>query len=254
MLRISDGIQFPGSMRWELFACLIVTWVVVYFALWKSIKSSSQSRYVLATLPFILIIVFLGRALTLEGADLGLKYFFKPNWSRLQDVNVWINAAAQVFNSLGIAYGSMMTFSSYNKYNNNMLHDALVVAFVNAITCILVGIFAFATLGNIAIEQGLAVDKAITEGPGFIFVVFTQALAKMPAPQMWGTIFFFTLLCLGLNAQFALVEVVVTSMHDAYTQWIKRKFVYHELVVLIVCIVALLLGVPNVLQVFIRFS
>lgn len=86
-------------------------------------------------------------------------------------------------------------------------------------------------------------------GPGFIFVVYTQVLAKMPAPQMWAVMFFFMLLCLGLNNQFAIVEVVVTSIQDAYPNWIKRKLVYYELLVLFTCGISLLLGIPYVLQV-----
>lgn len=254
VLKISDGIEYPGSMRWELIACLVCAWILVYFALWKSIKSSSKTRYFTATMPFVLIIVFLGRALTLEGADIGLKFFFKPNWDLLYDSNVWINAAAQVFNSLGISFGSMIAFASYNKYNNNMLHDTLAVSFVNAITCLIVGIFAFATLGNLALEQAISVDKVVSDGPGFIFVVYTQTLAKMPAPRMWAVMFFFLFLCLGLNSQFAIVEVVVTSIQDGFSSWIKRKLIYHELLVLIVCVISFFFGIPNIIQVNINLK
>jgi solute carrier family 6 (neurotransmitter transporter, taurine) member 6 len=82
----------------------------------------------------------------------------------LSQSKVWINAASQNFNSIGIAFGSMISFASYNKYNNNILHDTLAVSFVNAITSLLVGIFAFATIGNIALEQGSSVEDVITDG------------------------------------------------------------------------------------------
>uniref|UniRef100_A0A182J770 Transporter n=1 Tax=Anopheles atroparvus TaxID=41427 RepID=A0A182J770_ANOAO len=248
VLQISHGIEFPGGMRWELVACLVCAWILVYFAIWKSIKSSAKVRYLTATLPFVLIVVFLGRSLTLEGADKGLHYFFRPNWQELGRANVWINAAAQNFNSIGIAFGSMISFASYNKYNNNILHDTLAVSFVNAVTSLLVGIFAFATIGNIALEQSTTVEDVISGGPGLIFVVYPQALAKMPAAQLWAVLFFFMLLCLGLNSQFAIVEVVVTSIQDAFPRWIKRKLVYHELLVLIVCVVSFFAGLPNLIQ------
>jgi solute carrier family 6 (neurotransmitter transporter, taurine) member 6 len=44
ILQISQGIEYPGGMRWELVACLICAWILVYFALWKSIKSSGKVR------------------------------------------------------------------------------------------------------------------------------------------------------------------------------------------------------------------
>lgn len=181
---MSAGLEYPGGMRWELVACLICAWILVYFAIWKSIKSSSKVRYFTATLPFVLIIIFLGRALTLDGAQIGLRYFFRPNWALLGNANVWINAAAQNFNSLGIAFGSMISFASYNKYNNNFLHDTLAVSFVNAITSLLVGIFAFATIGNIALEQSTSVEEVISGGnlvmDFFHFAVLLYDMISLP--------------------------------------------------------------------------
>lgn len=84
------------------------------------------------------------------------------------------------------------------------------------------GIFAFATIGNIALEQSTSVEDVISDGkkwksnpntchtflmssynlgPGLIFVIYPQAMAKMPAGQLWAVLFFFMLLCLGLNSQ-----------------------------------------------------
>lgn len=71
----------------------------------------------------------------------------------------------------------------------------------------------------------------------------------MPAPRMWAVMFFFMFLCLGLNSQFAIVEVVVTSIQDGFSSWIKRKLIYHELLVLIVCVVSFFFGLPNIIQV-----
>ncbi|XP_036226158.2 sodium- and chloride-dependent GABA transporter ine isoform X2 [Bactrocera oleae] len=248
LLQISPGIEYPGAMRWELFVCLICAWLMVYFATWKSIKSSAKVRYFTATFPFILIIILMGRAVTLEGADEGLRYFFRPNWSELKNANVWINAASQNFNSLGITFGSMISFASYNKYNNNIVRDTVAVSVVNMLTSLLVGVFAFATLGNLALEQNTNVRDVISDGPGLIFVVYPQAMAKMPYAQLWAVMFFFMLLCLGLNSQFAIVEVVVTSIQDGFPNWIKRHLGYHEIVVLFVCVISFLFGLPNLIQ------
>lgn len=250
---MSYGIEHPGGIRWDLVACLICAWILVYFAIWKSIKSSTKIRYFTASFPFVLIVVFLGRALTLEGAEKGLQFFFRPNWAELKNSNVWINAAGQSFNSLGIAFGSMISFASYNKYNNNVLHDTIAISLVNVITSLLVGIFAFATIGNIAYEQALPIERIIDDGPGLIFIVYPQALSRMPAPQLWSVLFFFMLLCLGLNSQFAIVEVVVTSIQDGFPHWIRKKLVYHELLVLLICTAAFFFGLPNIIEAGIYF-
>lgn len=77
---------------------------------------------------------------------------------------VWINAAAQVFNSVGIAFGSMICFASYNRFHNTILVDTVAVSVINAFTCLLVGIFSFATIGNIALEQNMSVEDVLTDG------------------------------------------------------------------------------------------
>ncbi|KAF5298163.1 hypothetical protein FQA39_LY02587 [Lamprigera yunnana] len=246
VLQISRGIEYPGSLRWELVACLLCAWFLVYFAIWKSIKSSAKVRYFTATFPFILIIAFLVKSLTLEGANKGMRYFFRPKWELLGQAQVWVNAAAQTFNSMGIAFGSMISFSSYNRFNNHILRDTLAVSFVNAVTSLLVGIFAFATIGNIATEQNTTVENVIADGPGLIFYVYPQAMAKMPAARIWAALFFFMLLCLGLNSQFAIVEVVVTSIQDGFPTMIKKRLLCHEMLVLVVCVVSFLCGLPNV--------
>ncbi|XP_063531128.1 sodium- and chloride-dependent GABA transporter ine-like [Cydia strobilella] len=248
VLSMSDGIEYPGGMRWELAACLFCAWLLVYFALWKSIKSSAKVRYITTTLPFLLIIVFLGRSLTLDGADKGLRFFFKPEWELLKTSRPWVNAASQIFNSIGIAFGSMIMFASYNKFDNNFLHDTLAVSLVNAVTSLIVGIFTFATIGNIAFEQNTSVKDVIADSPGLLFVVYPQAIAKMPASQLWAVLFFFMFLCLGLNSQFAIVEVVVTSIQDGFPDMIRKKLVYHELLVLCVCVVSFLFGLPHIIH------
>ncbi|CAH0555766.1 unnamed protein product [Brassicogethes aeneus] len=246
VLQIGNGIEDFNELRWELVACLICAWILIYFAIWKSIKSSAKVRYFTATFPFFIIIVLLIKSLTLEGADKGMKFFWKPKFELLLEAKVWVNAACQTFNSMGCAFGSMICFASYNKYNNNILVDTLAVSFVNAITSLLVGIFAFATIGNIAHEQKTTIENVIDDGPGLIFVVYPQAMAKMPAAQLWAVFFFFMLICLALNSQFAIVEVVVTSIQDGFPAWIRKNLMCHEVLVLIICVISFLCGIPNV--------
>ncbi|CAH1406669.1 unnamed protein product [Nezara viridula] len=248
LLKQSHGIEELGSVRWELAACLLFAWIIVYFALWKSVRSSGRVLYFTATLPFILVLAFLGRSLTLEGADVGLDFLFKPSWHLLKDSKVWIYAAAQNFNSIGIAYGGVITFASYNTEKNKILPDTLLISAINDIACMIIAVFSFATIGNISTEHQTSIDKAISDSPGLVFVVYSTAMSKMPFSSFWAVLFFFMLLCLGLNTQFAIVEVVVTSIQDGFPNWIKKKVLCHELLVFAVCCVSFILGFPLVTQ------
>jgi len=77
---------------------------------------------------------------------------------------VWVNAAAQNFNSVGIAIGTIFTFSSYNKFSNNVFTDAIALGIINAVTSFLVGITVFALLGNIASEQATSIEDVVADG------------------------------------------------------------------------------------------
>ena len=105
----------------------------------------------------------------------------------------------------------------------------------------------FSTLGSLAHSQGTTVDQVVTQGPGLVFVVFPHALSQLPLPQLWAVIFFLMLVFLGIDSQFAMVEVVITSLTDSYQDYIE-KYLRHEVMVLIVCLVSMLCGIPNLFE------
>jgi solute carrier family 6 GABA transporter-like protein 6/8/11/12/13 len=130
----------------------------------------------------------------------------------------------------------------------NIFRDTLIVVTIDAITCIICGICVFSTMGNLALEQNKAVDDVISDGPGLVFVVFPHALAKMPFPQVWSATFFSMLILLGIDSQFATVEVIITSLKDGCGDWIS-KHMRHEILVLLVCSLGFLFGIPYVFNV-----
>ena len=198
---MSTGIEDFGTINWELFGLLALAWVVVYFCIWKSVKTTGKVVYFTATFPYVLLIAFLIRGVTLEGAIDGINYLVEPKWDKMLESKVWIYAAAQVFNSIGIAFGCLVAFSSYNPFHGPILRDTFIVVIVDAVTCLICGICVFSTMGNLALEQGKTVDDVIADGPGLVFVVFPHALAKMPVPQLWSAMFFFMLILLGIDSQ-----------------------------------------------------
>ncbi|XP_069788870.1 sodium- and chloride-dependent GABA transporter ine-like isoform X2 [Narcine bancroftii] len=246
LLEMSDGIEELGSIRWNLFGLLILAWIIVYFCIFKGVKSSGKVVYFTAIFPYVILMSLLINNIQLPGAKEGILFFLTPQWSQLLNVQVWVNAAAQVFNSIGIGFGSMLSMASYNKFNNNILKDTLVVVVINAVTSIFAGLVIFSAIGYMSYLHKLPVEDIATDGPGLVFVVYPEAFVTMPIAPMWATLFFFMLLCLGVDSQFAMVEVMVVSLMDSWGKRLLRFFRYKELVVLAVCFVAFLLGIPNV--------
>ncbi|KAL6099097.1 uncharacterized protein ACO6RY_18086 [Pungitius sinensis] len=249
MLEQTSGVEEAGLIRWELFLILILAWVLIYFCIFKGVKSTGKVVYFTALFPYVILIALLINNAQLPGALDGISFFILPVWDKLLSVEVWVNAAAQIFNSIGIGFGSLMAMSSYNSFNNNVLKDTLTISIINSVTSILAGFVIFSAFGYMSHLQGIPVSDLAVDGPGLVFIVYPQAFANMPVSQLWAVLFFFMLLCLGLDSEFAMVEVMVTSLMDQYHQSLMALFKRKELFILAICSAAALLGIPCVMQV-----
>ncbi|XP_062262717.1 sodium- and chloride-dependent GABA transporter ine [Platichthys flesus] len=249
MLEQTNGVEEAGEIRWELLLILILAWILIYLCIFKGVKSTGKVVYFTALFPYVILIALLINNVQLPGAIDGITFFIVPKWDKLLSVEVWVNAAAQIFNSIGIGFGSLMAMSSYNSFNNNIMKDTLTISIINSLTSILAGFVIFSAFGYMSYLQGIPVSDLAVDGPGLVFVVYPQAFANMPVPQLWAVLFFFMLLCLGLDSEFAMVEVMVTSLMDQYYQQLIGFFKRQELFVLAVCGAASILGIPCVMQV-----
>ena len=126
VLQMSSGIEDFGKINWELFGFLVLAWIIVYFCIWKSVKTTGKVVMFTATFPYVLLIAFVIRGCTLDGAMDGINFFIQPQWDKMMESKVWIYAAAQVFNSVGIAFGCLVAFASYNPFHGPILRDTLV--------------------------------------------------------------------------------------------------------------------------------
>ncbi|XP_020660233.1 sodium- and chloride-dependent transporter XTRP3 isoform X1 [Pogona vitticeps] len=146
-LNISPSIEESGNIQWEQAACLILAWLVVYLCILRGTEHTGKVVYVTATLPYIVLMIFLIRGLTLHGAVNGLTYMFTPKLEQLANPKTWINAATQIFFSLGLGFGSLIAFASYNEPNNNCERHAIIVSLINSATSIFASIVTFSIYG-----------------------------------------------------------------------------------------------------------
>ena len=85
-----------------------------------------------------------------NGGRNGVLFYVKPDLKKLGDVKVWYEAAIQIFYSLGVSSGCLITLASYNKFDSNCYRDALLVSFLNNGTSVFAGFAIFAILGSLA--------------------------------------------------------------------------------------------------------
>ncbi|XP_076263934.1 serotonin transporter [Rhynchophorus ferrugineus] len=218
----SDGLNRMGPIKPALALCVFAVFILVYFSLWKGVKSTGKAVWVTALAPYVVLIILLARGVTLPGATEGIKYYLTPEWHKLYNRKVWIDAASQIFFSLGPGFGTLLALSSYNKFNNNCYRDAVITSTINCLTSFLAGFVIFSVLGYMAHVQHKSIEQVGLEGPGLVFIVYPEAIATMSGSVFWSVIFFLMLITLGLDSTFGGLEAMITALCDEYPRTLGR--------------------------------
>ncbi|CAK8683357.1 sodium-dependent neutral amino acid transporter B(0)AT3-like [Clavelina lepadiformis] len=167
-LDISSSIEEPGNVVWRLSLVLVVAWLVVFIGMFKGIKSSGKIIYFSATFPYLVLVIYFFRGITLDGAVDGLAFMFTPDMSKLADPNVWRDAATQIFFSLGLGFGGVIAYSSYNDVKNNCKKDAITVSIINCASSLFASLVIFCVLGFKAHHKSqICIDRNIEKIHGF---------------------------------------------------------------------------------------
>ncbi|XP_046557787.1 sodium- and chloride-dependent glycine transporter 2-like isoform X1 [Haliotis rubra] len=222
-LEITRGLEYLGPIKMELALCLLASWIVVFLCTIKGVRSVGKAVYVTATFPYIILIVLLIRGLTLPGGTDGALFYITPNFSKLLEIQVWLEACLQVFYSLGPAWGCIITMSSYNKFNTNCLRNAVFCTFVCEGTSMFAGLVIFSILGFMAHEADVPIMDVVSSGPGLGFVIYPEVLAQLPIPQLWSFIFFIMLIMLALDSIFSAAETCITAVTDEFRYLLKWR-------------------------------
>ncbi|XP_042903871.1 sodium- and chloride-dependent GABA transporter 1-like [Parasteatoda tepidariorum] len=240
MLGKSDSFENYGTIRWPLMLSLFVAWIIVVLSLLKGIKTSGRVVYFTATFPYVILVILFFRGVTLEGAADGIYFYLVPDFQKLQEISVWQDAAIQVFYSFGIAGGGMITYASYNKFNNNLIKDVIIIGMGDMLTSIFSGLVVFSMLGFMALQIQKSIHAVVSSGTGLAFIAYPDVLVRMPGATVWAILFFFMLFLLGIDSQFAAVETIITFVFDQFPKTRTKK----PFIVIGTALVLFLLGLP----------
>lgn len=241
VLAMSGGIEDLGGVNWPLLGALALVWLLAGLALIRGIQSLGKVSYITATFPYFCITALLITAVQLDGAKDGLIFYLTPDFSRLKDIQVWSDAAIQIFYSMGPCIGSLIMMGSFNKFDNNCKRDAILVSIINCSTSFYGGLAIFAVLGFMAKSAGVSIDKVAQSGPGLTFVVYPEGLAQMPGAQFWCVLFFVTMFIVGMGTLLGMYEAVLTAIEDEFPVCRQRRSFFR----LACCAITFLLGAPQ---------
>ena len=112
LLERSNEIGEVGEVVPLMLLCQIAAYVLIFFTIFKGVKSSGKVVYVTALLPYVLLTFLFVKGLSLSGASSGLHYLFVPDWSKIATVKIWRDAISQIMYSSGVAFGPLMFYGA----------------------------------------------------------------------------------------------------------------------------------------------
>ena len=202
---VVPGVLLPLAVVW------LAVLVIMALGVQRGIGATSLIFMPVLVLAFAALVV---QALLLPGAAAGLDALFTPNWSALASASVWAAAFGQIFFSLSVGFGIMITYASYVRRREDMVGSGLVVGFSNSGFELLAGIGVFAALGFMAQASGAAVDEVASGGIGLAFIAFPTIISEAPAGALLGVLFFGSLVIAGITSLISVIEVVISAVRD----------------------------------------
>lgn len=214
-LQVSEVTTVGLSFVPAVLIPLVLVWLASIVLLARGVqKGIAQLSIVFIPLLFVMFAFLVVRSLMLPGASAGLNALFTPDWSKLTDSSIWIAAYGQIFFSLSVGFGIMITYASYLKKKTNLTASGLVVGLSNSSFEILAGIGVFAALGFIATQTGVAVGDVAKDGVGLAFIGFPTILSQAPGGAYLGVLFFASLVFAGFTSLVSILEVVISAIKD----------------------------------------
>jgi len=151
VIGISKGINDTNKFVGGVVFGMVLSYIVLYFCVFKGLKSTGKMVYVTCIGPYIVLGILMIRGLTLEGAGKGLEFLFKPDWAKgFLNAKIWKDASVQILFSSGVSFGPLMFYGSARESSEKIMPVAYGVPLANSATSFFASITMFPFIGHIA--------------------------------------------------------------------------------------------------------
>ena len=206
-----------------------LTAVIVLFGVEKGVEKVSKFMMPVLVILSLFIACY---ALCMNGAMEGVKYYLIPNFSAFS-IKTVLAAMGQLFYSMSLAMGIMITYGSYMKKENNIESSVRNIEIFDTGIAFLAGLMIIPAIFAVGDPS-----TQLTKGPGLMFIVLPQVFEKMPAGNFVGAAFFIMVFFAALTSSISLMETVVSVIMDKFR--IGRK-----VACILVLVFSILLGIPS---------
>jgi len=217
----SDSMGEGSFFQWQIFLSSMLTWIICFFCVFQGVKISSYVVWFTVPMPVIFVFIMVMNGFTLKNCDEGFRMYLK-GYVNDEPINVneklssglmWSEACAQIFFTLSICWGVMVSYASYQPFKAPVIKNGLAVSLINCSFSFFAGFAVFSTVGYLE-GMGSEVAKK-TSSIGLAFIAFPAAIETMPGANFWALLFSLTLFMLGIDSAFAMVEGTVIVIQDS---------------------------------------
>ena len=208
------GDAFHSKILPYVFICYILNFILIYRGIQKGLEIFAKFA-----VPILLIcsVIILIKVLTLPNINLGLGRMWNPDWTALLEGKVWIAAAGQIFFSLSVGFGIVLTLSSYLSEKDDVLLSGLSAASLNEFVEVVFGGLITIPLGFIFL--GASVVSFGTFGMGF--VALPAIFSSMQGGMFFGGVWFLLLFIAAITSSVTMIQPGITFLEEGFK--LKRK-------------------------------
>ena len=240
---IKTGADLFGSMLTNPFGAVAFTvlFMVICYLINRSGVSGGIEKFNKIGMPalFVMLVIIIIRSLTLPGAVEGLKFMFVPGYAVKAGfipeapgfLTVLATAGGQMFFSLSLAMGAMITYGSYLSKQENLVKNSGIIVVADTIVATMAGLAVIPAAvangiaqingGATVMDAATGLERAMTfadiqlGGPSLLFVTLQDVFQAMgPIGPLFGVIFYLLVLIAAISSAISLIEVVVTYFMD----------------------------------------
>ena len=222
-LNLSSSPSEIGRVQTPILGALLAVWLITWVIIIRGVsKGVELANKIFMPLLLILTLILVFWSVNLEGAMIGISAYLKPDFAKLANPRVWVDAYGQIFFTLSLGFGIMIAYASYMPHNSNMTGSAVVTALANSAFSLLSGFGVFAILGFMSFSQNQPLEEVVTQSIGLAFVAYPKAISMIGgAGPLFGMLFFLSLTVAGVSSAISIVEAFVSGAEDKFG--INRK-------------------------------
>lgn len=232
-LQVSDSPFHLGGIRIPIASATLFVWFLCWIICFREVNHGIEKAcLIFMPLLFVLTLILVGWTVSLPGArETIANLYLKPQWHKInlftnpEARQVWIAAFGQIFFTLSLGFGIMITYASYLPRRTDITGNALWTSLINCTYSFIAGFAVFGIVGFMAHSKGVASSEVIRGGPGLAFVVYPAAIQQLPfGNRLFGFLFFLVLIIAGLSSGISLIEAFTCALTDKF-DWSRRTVV-----------------------------